>query len=342
MTYGQVRFKVNNQENQAVEIDIDFNAIQEDDRQRAISKADELFEKCRATLEEDSTLSPKELVDGIADCMEIKLNETLAIKAEERDFQKDLRLKMSKDLIPYACGDVNFTESIDVGNGTWNYRTLDGGYETIIINHLHERPTSEIVAIRNFTTEDVCQAIRIYEEENAVSFLSISDKTKQGTQLFQLATKIYSLARGKLGWENLDFAHMHKLGFPLLKHLKDEVGLVLPKLLCVGDAKSAAKDAAQGKCRLPGAEPVSAYTRPIIVEDQDQLAQIFLFCDEPDTLGGLHFPYAGIHVAPEIGKLVMAINRQRQLKEIDGYVGEYHLCPNHNVYTHIFVEKKFD
>jgi hypothetical protein len=132
---------------------------------------------------------------------------------------------------------------------------------------------------------------------------------------------------------------MQKLGYPLLDHHKDEVGLTVPKLKCVGDAKTAGEAAAKGTCRLAGAEPIYAETKPFIVENKDQLAQVFLFCDEPDTLGYLHFPNAGVHVAPEMGKLVMAINRKRGDVELDGYVTEYHLCPNHNVYTHTFVEK---
>jgi hypothetical protein len=125
----------------------------------------------------------------------------------------------------------------------------------------------------------------------------------------------------------------------LFEKFQDEIGLDVPLLKCIGDEATASAAAEKGKCRLPGAEPLSVDTKKLVAEGESQIAQMLLFCDEPRSLGALHFPFAGIHVMPKTGRLVMAINRRRADKEMDGYVGEYHLCPNHHVYVHTFAEK---
>jgi hypothetical protein len=336
----KTRFKVNDQENQEFVINETFKVIHNDDRQRAYSQANELFEKCKLKI--DPKMDPMESIDTISQCMERKVKETLAETEEERTFQSTLRQQMAKDLVPFACGDVNFTDSREVSNATWTYRVPSTGeVEEYNMNILHDRPTSDIFKIDNFITPEYCDAIRIYEESGRVPMTAISEGTAQGSMLYKLGNKIYSLARKTLLWDEMDFGHMHQQGIPLFEVLRDEKGLDLPAFKCVGDAVTVSAQAAQGKCRLAGAPPLAVETKLLVVEDgSTQLAQIFLFCDQPKSLGGLHFPQAGIHVAPQVGQLVMAVNRFRNNVEMDGFVSEYHLCPNYHTYVHAILEGK--
>jgi hypothetical protein len=334
----KARFTVNDQENQEITIDKNFKVIHKDDRQRAYETAEKLFQKCKYQVDEED-LSPLEAIDAMTECMEVKVNETLAEKEEEAKFQSDLRHKMAADLIPFACGDVNFTETKEVTNTSWSYNDpVSMKTATLNINRIHERPTSAIFKIDNFASAEYCDAIRIYEENNRVPFTAISEGTAQGSKLFQLASTMYALARESLKWDDMDFAHMHKAGVPLFQVMKDGVGLDLPKLKCVGDEETAMAAAEKGQCRLAGARPLAADTRKILVETPTQLAQTFLFCDEPTSLGGIHFPYAGVHIQPQVGRLVVVISRMPTENEMDGYLEEYHLCPNHHTYVHTFLD----
>jgi hypothetical protein len=336
----KARFKVNDQQNQDIIIDSDFKVIHQDDRQRAYSTANDLYQECKQQIDEKN-LDPLESLDAMTECMETKVKESLAKAEEERTFQATLRQQMTQELVPYACGDVNFTESTAVTNVTWKYRNPSSGeMDEYKLNILHERPNSEILKIDNFTTPKVCDAIRIYEENGKVPMTVMSEGTAQGSMLFHLGTKLYQLAREKLWWDEMEFAHMHKQGIPLLDVYRDDKGLDVPDLKCIGDIATATADAAKGKCRLAGAPPLIVETKPFIVDDgSSQLAQFFLFCDEPKNLGSLHFPQAGIHVNPQAGRLVMAVNRFRDGEE-DEFVKEYHLCPNYNTYVHTILEPK--
>jgi hypothetical protein len=328
----KARFKVNDQENQEITVERNFVLTLTDDRQRAVSSAKTMFESCQAATE---GLSLVEAIEAIATCMQEQVNETLAVHEEERDFQFSVREGMARDLVPYACGAVNYTETEEMNNITWHYKEGDVGHRKYDLQIMHDRPTSQILVIDGFTTKEFCDAVKVYVQDNKVPFLSISENTVQGTLLFQLATKIYELGKVFLSWNSLDFLDTHRLGYPLFDVFKDEVGIDVPSKLCIGDETETLTN-----CRLPGAAPFAATTKRIAVENPSQVANVFLFCDEPKTLGALHFPYANIHVKPQVGRLVMAINRRRREdKEMDGYVGEYHLCPNHDVYMHTFAEK---
>jgi len=91
-------------------------------------------------------------------------------------------------------------------------------------------------------------------------------------------------------------------------------------------------------CRLPGAAPLAVSTKRFEASGKD-LASVFIFCNEPKSLGGIHFPESGIHINPEKGTAVVAVHRFLDDPEFDGYAQEYHMCPNHHVYKHTFMEK---
>jgi hypothetical protein len=332
----KVRFTVNDQENQEVTVERDFSLTVMDDRLLAVLSAKDMFEKCKSTTD---GLSLVESIDAIASCMEGRTNTTLAEQEEERKFQSSLRERMAHDLVPYACGAVNYTETMEMNNLTWRYKDdVDTLHKKYDLQMMHDRPTSQIFVVDNFTTSQYCDAMKIYVQDNKIPVLSISEKTVQGTRLFQLVTKIYELAKVALSWDGHETHQMildaHQMGYPLFDVLKDDVGVDVPTRLCIGEETEESS-----KCQYSGSPPHIATTKRITVENPAQMANVFLFCDEPETLGALHFPYAHIHVKPEVGRLVMAINRRnREDTELDGYVGEYHLCPNHNVYMHTFAD----
>ena len=216
------------------------------------------------------------------------------------------------------------------------------------------------------------------EQGDTIIPLSVAyAETEQGRLFKALLNSMYNLVMETLDWDELDVD-----GDVLFTRLKDDIGVVTPLQLCQGpeevaDAVAALEGGGEEppRCNIPGGEPIIVPTRRRFIEDdkkekesrrrsdgatatkqeqkseQQPLAELFVFCDEPDKkmLGAMNFPYARIHITPEPGKLVIAVNRKNHEededhdddaaaavadRDVDGYVNEYHLCPNHDVYVH--------
>jgi hypothetical protein len=324
-------------------IEKDFNSVQKDTRTRAQEQSNELLEHCQneVSKESNSLKSPLETIDFMSDCMRQTVDEKLAEQEVERLFQSNLRHQMATKLVPYACANVALNSSIPVINRTWHFEATPGGeYMEYQIQVLHERPTSQIFQIPNFATTAECDAIGYFvEDDNVVPFVAVNDLTKQGKLLHHLASKFYELARVSLPWLSLEFSDMLKLGHSLFDiHVDKEGTTILPQ--CTGEEKK------EELCRFAGSDPVVAQTKHFVMEDT-RLATVLLFCDKPaqGILGGVQFPDAGIHVNPKPGTLVLAIHRNlatdgSDSEMDDGFVQDFHLCPNHNVLTHHFNTKE--
>ena len=313
-----------------------------------------------------------------------EINKNIQKQEEERNFHLNVHRDMATELVPFTCGDVNQTDSHEILNQTWYYKEDSRNYK---IKKLHELPTSTIFTIDNFVTKDYCDALQMYRTTTTTNDDNDKEKgnihvplsaafegTKQSNLLNGLLNKIYELMLDQMDtWDDLDAEDV------LFNYMKDDIGYDTPTHLCVGTEEVTnafhALEIGQPKtCQIPGGDPVVVPTKRILMEDghknkrrnmnvvrnnddnfeidvkrKQQLADIFLFCNEPEKkiLGGIHFPFARIHITPKIGKLVVAVNRKnysnnnnkvqeqgQEQEQVDGYVNEYHLCPNHEVYVH--------
>lgn len=368
-TCRKVRIKVSDREDQKFTIDRDFSVTVTDDKERAYSKVDDMFARCKekvavyadASSRTNNNIDPLKTIELITNCMEEEINGKVNFDRQERSFHSKLHRDMATDLIPFMCGDVNKTDSIEIVNTTWISAATRYTVKT-----LHELPTSEIFVVDDFVTKETCDALKIYRQTASGSAVgvpigAIKEGTKQAKLLETLYFNIYALIGDRYGdWGELDF-----FGETLFEYIKDPVGVETPLKLCDGpeEVAEAFADIEAGKpklqCQIPGGDPVMVPTKRIVVEENGigiedvdvdvdveggelpqkrrQLSQLFLFCDEPENkLGGLHFPFSRVHVTPEVGKLVVAVHRHAtdESNELDGYVNEYHLCPNHEVYVH--------
>jgi len=330
-------------------MDFDFNIKHEDDRTRAQDEADGFMEECKKKLEEKD-LDPVAMIDTLADCMEQKINEALAASTEEQEFQTQLKKRMASDLAPFACGDLSFNTSTEVINRTWTFRdtTKKSDPRRFLLEVFHELASSSIIAVRNFTTPEDCDALRFFVEDDIrIPFSALNDMTKQGQLVQSLAKRFYQLIQATMGWENLAFeTQSSEFGVNLLDILTDSEGLsVLPTCTKEDLDKMSENDSAQAPttCNLPGASSVQVPTRQFLVNDDRQVATVFLFCSQDGNrqLGGLHFPNAAVHLNPQPNMLVIAQHQSIQKPMFDGYTDEYHLCPNHDVMTHTFYFKDF-
>jgi len=341
------RVKVSDRNEQRIVIHKDFSYTVRDDKERAFTKADDMFTKCKDKMP-NKIDHPLDSIKLITECMEEEINGKVNFDRKERAFHSMIQREMATDLIPFTCGDVNKTQSYEIKNQTWSYEN-----QKHILKTLHKLPTSEIFIVEDFVSVETCNALKKYRQKvDHGDIMGVpSDVTTEGTKqadlLMDLFYKMYGILMHRFkDWKQLDFSDDL-----LFEYIKDMVGLKTPSHLCttqeeVDEVVAAMEDGLPKTCHIPGGVPEAVPTTHFVVEEglseeekkeKRQLAQLFLFCDEPkQQLGGLHFPYAAVHVTPKPGKLVVAVHRHPNDRsaEFDGYVNEYHLCPNHEIYIH--------
>jgi len=349
-TCRKVRIKVSDRYDQRVTLNKDFTVSIRDDKERAYSKADDMFTRCKEKVA-DEGVDPAASIELITECMEDEVRGKADFYKSERAFHSKVHRNMATDLVPYECADVNKTMSMSIQNVTWEDE--DDGDKEYTVQILHKLPTSEILLVDDFISKETCNALKLYrevtdnEEVLGVPSSAINEQTKQGKLLMTLFYKMYGILMDRYRkWAELDFRDDM-----LFEYIKDLDGFITPSHLCVTqeevDEVVAAMELGESKkCHIPGGVPEAVTTKRFVVEEgitkeekeeKRQLARLFFFCDEPKHhLGGLHFPYAGVHITPKEGRLVVAVHRHEDDKnhEYDGYASEFHMCPNHEVYVH--------
>ena len=348
----KVRYTITDRRDQKVTIHPDFTISVQDNKERIFAKTDEMVKKCQEKVEQEGH-SLLESIELVAECLEQAMEEKVDFNKQERSFHSKVHRQMAAEVVPFTCANVNETQSAEIFNKTWDDADDENYEKTYKIRQLHKLPTSEIFVVDDFASKEVCDALKIYRQKPKIRDIvgipiqAATEKTKQGELLLGVYYRMYQLIVDQFpDWKELNFK-----GEFLFEHIKDSVGFKTPSHLCVTqedvDEVVAAMEAGKPKkCLIPGGVPESVATKHVVVEEgmsndeksqKRQLAQMFLFCDEPkDQLGGLHFPYASVHATPEAGKLVVAVHRHEGHEDhgFDGYVNEYHLCPNHDVYVH--------
>mmetsp|Transcript_14441 Transcript_14441/g.22703 ORF Transcript_14441/g.22703 Transcript_14441/m.22703 type:complete len:506 (-) Transcript_14441:64-1581(-) len=241
--------------------------------------------------------------------------------------------------------------------------------------------SSAIVSVANFVTVKECVALnrlRTKQQQGGsgsdgdagnngtplmIPFDAVNGNTQESWTTHTLAARMYKFVEDQMKWESLEFQDQYNLGQELFELHHDTKGVDVPVVPICGAAEKEAASASIGSdgqvvaeestsassslsegeqsCRLPGASPEAVPTRKFDASDRQAVASVFLFCDKTTSLGGIHFPYAGVHVNPEKGTAVLAVHRYPNKpddSEYDGYAQEFHLCPNHNVYVHTLLE----
>jgi hypothetical protein len=337
-----------------------FDLIFTDAIQRAEKKAETVLDQCHQSLSTMIEENPLEAVDALSDCMSQKINETLAFEEDERNFQSHLRTTMAQQMTSYACGDPDYETSTETLNRTWHYEVNPGEYREFLMKTYHERPTSRIMTVPDFVGETECQALKASTKSGIfVPFVTVNGQNRESIILHAFASKMYEFMRVTLSWSELDFGDQYHLGQELFDVFEDRKGLEVPEGKCkkeststeeasidsdgqvvTTEAEEETEESDKGKtCRMPGAAPIAASTKRFEASGID-VATLFIFCDEPKSLGGIHFPLSGVHINPEKGTAVVAVHRFRDDPGFDGYAQEYHMCPNYHVYKHKFMQNK--
>jgi len=282
-----------------------------------------------------------EKVEALAGCIHQSLNATLVTKQEEHDFQSSLRATMADKFVPYACNTPRLNMSDEVMNQTWKYKDASSLYRTKTTTYqlkvYHDRPYSQIFAIDEFITPEECQALSEMEvrskPHDANNKHMLSWKEVLGNAILsELMKRIYDLGKMALEWDGLSMKAASTAP-------GNEVALEFNRDEGAGNGDE------NEMC-----PPYSPFcnikeTKKTTIHEPRDLSHVFMFCDkEPKENGGIHFPQAAVHVHPKHGRLVWAeiqgsddVGNPDLAIVSDGFVQEYHFCPNHTIYTHRLV-----
>lgn len=308
------RFQVTSGADQVVTIEAGFRMNHSDKNKRAKSKAQELIEQCQETAV-DLQLAPLDKIEYIAKCTEEKVEDKTTEEEEEISVHSTIRLNLAQRIAPYACGQVNYTQSEAVGSSkSWSFEGT-----TYELEVYHERESSRILSVSDFVSPAECQAIKAFHDD------------KKANNVGNVQKRLSSFTSELMDSKELGVEEPWIERFFTLH--EDPNHLHLPDQICGKDETD--NDA----CQPFGAIPVEVETKSFHVdveETYETLATAFMFCEEPinNQLGGIHFPNAGIHINPTPGTLVLAIHRELGEEKYDGFVQDYHFCPNHRLFTY--------
>mmetsp|Transcript_26124 Transcript_26124/g.71648 ORF Transcript_26124/g.71648 Transcript_26124/m.71648 type:complete len:491 (-) Transcript_26124:353-1825(-) len=359
------RFQVVDVRDQKWVINRDFTVTLEDERSKAFSKADDMFSRCQEQVQAEN-VDPIQSIELITKCMQSEVDTEFDTDRKERSFQTKIQRDIALDLVSFECGDVNKTESLEIINTTWTYKSSNGDDDDddndndIPQNHvvrlLHQYQTSQIISVENFVSKETCGAMKALREKTPEGTVGImteatNEDNDDAVLVDALFYKLYDLLDQHFShWGETKF-----LGETLFEYFKDSDGVSLPHMKCIGaeevaEAFGAIEAGTPQQCQIPGGDAIRVPTTRVVLDDGDPeyphrrpVAKAFVFCDEPEQkLGGIHFPFAAVHVTPKAGKLVVAVHRHANDQspspspspELDDFVNEYHFCPNHDVFTH--------
>lgn len=95
------------------------------------------------------------VLERLSDCLTRNAAEVIMEKSDELVLESNLRKEMSRLAENYTCADTTKEVSPPIDIRTWNYKGVDRE-----VHILHERPGSKIHMLKDFISEEECQAIK--------------------------------------------------------------------------------------------------------------------------------------------------------------------------------------
>ena len=326
-------------------VDENFHVIHRDNRARAQERAQKVVKECKEKVKASTSIVlPEDKIQAMTSCMELGVNKTIQVQQEEQQFQSQLRSTMADQLVQYACTDPQFNNTVEVLNRTWHWDNSEGGGHPrdFLIHVVHERPSSAIWHIPGFVSDQECTAIQkaMDPQTKTVGWNTLKETHAYALTLQSLTSKLYQFGKAALRLTTMNMEEDH----PLLEYLEyDEAASApaAPAAMECQDTTATTKE--DDVCHVSASSTSSSSTNQKIKavhwEDPQQLATLFLFCNVPTSLGAIHFPQANVHINPKKGMALLAVTRQPS-HELDGFVQDYHLCPNYKVWTHTFYQQQ--
>ncbi|CAJ1930484.1 unnamed protein product [Cylindrotheca closterium] len=128
----------------------------EDDESRSIQEAAGIGADCRDQAKRRIRLgeNPSNVMENLGECMEQTVAKKIQQKNDEIAFESQIRLALSGQLENHTCADPEKETSEAVDTKIWTHNNVKRE-----VSILHDRPASQIHAIKNFISAEECDAI---------------------------------------------------------------------------------------------------------------------------------------------------------------------------------------
>ncbi len=135
-------------------IDGDFNFKHQDNKSLARDSANDLLMECEKTILADYTLSVKEAVKNLKECVASGVASEMEKAQDEIGFQSQIRTRMGESLENYTCADYDLPSSEPEEEVEWYHKGVTRDVEIFV-----DRPASKIHLVHDFITPEECLAM---------------------------------------------------------------------------------------------------------------------------------------------------------------------------------------
>lgn len=273
-----------------------------DARTRAQERARSLTEHCRHVAHEDlrADFDPDDIFDELVDCLQESSSKLIQALNEEIAFENKIRLQISAEMENHTCSDPLRETSEPLEIRSWTHEDKPGLQVERNVYVLHDRPSSQIHAVKNFISAEECDAIAdaaapklhrgTVADGSGGSKLSDSrkawqagvrvpwEKEEDGDLIAKVFRRIYAYSNDAVGYN-------------ITVHGQED--LMSIQYFGIGKSSTQAPDQYRPHC--------DGDCDGLPHKAGGRVATMVMYCDVPELGGGTNFQNANVFVKPEVG-----------------------------------------
>ncbi|KAL3942440.1 MAG: hypothetical protein SGBAC_003363 [Bacillariaceae sp.] len=296
----------------------------EDNESRSLQEASAIGEDCRDAATSRIRLGddPSIVMENLADCMQENAAKKFQQKNDEIAFESQIRLELSSQMENHTCADDAKETSEAVDTKTWTHHNVK---RQVAI--LHDRPASQIHAIKNFISAEECDAI-----SKAAAPLLHRGTVADGKGGSRLSDHRKAMQAGvRVPWEQ------ESMGDPIarvMRRLYDYTNDAVGYNLTIEGQEDLMSIQYFGTGRNSTESP-DQY-RPHCDGDCDGLphktggrvATMVMYCDVEGLVGGAtNFQNSGVYVKPELGAAAFFSYMDPETRNVETGFTTHSGCP---------------
>jgi hypothetical protein len=238
-----------------------------------------------------------QVIMDLKDCVETSVSKKIREATEDIAFQANVREGMSSLLENYTCADETLPTSEFTETRVWDWND-----EIREVGVLHERDASIIHLVKNFVSDEECNAMETTAEgklhrattANGEGGSHLSDSRKamqagisvpwgkeaEGNPIARLSRRVYDYTNHATGFALSEHGQEDLMSIQYFGRGEDEKAPDRYTPHCDGDCKG-----------LPHKEG-------------QRVATMVMYCTVPEKGGATNFMNAGVHIVPERGNAV--------------------------------------
>mmetsp|Transcript_13747 Transcript_13747/g.17286 ORF Transcript_13747/g.17286 Transcript_13747/m.17286 type:complete len:459 (-) Transcript_13747:312-1688(-) len=316
-------FTVNQNDDQNIFIRKGMVVDHVDNLSRAAQSATELMTLCESQAVEKArypNANASQVIVDLKECVEMSVSKNIRKATEDIAFQANVREGMSALLENYTCADETLPTSEFTETRQWDWKG-----EIREVGVLHERDASIIHLVKNFVSEEECNAMQLTAEGRlhhattadgeGGSKLSDSRKAMQagikvpwekeaeGDPIATMSRRVYDYTNYATGFGLSEHGQEELMSIQYFGRGEDEEAPDRYTPHCDGDCKG-----------LPHKEG-------------QRVATMVMYCTVPEKGGATNFMNSGVHVVPEKGNAIFFSYMNPKTHIMDKGFTQHSGCP---------------